>query len=138
MIDRRSGASCSEIARATSSTMVAGRNAPASSWESSVRRWRMSVTDGGSVMTLQRTLLVQEMRRNGGRRLDEGLRRLDEPHYDREGPLQRDLALHDPGHRAQLLPDDLLPVPVLRGQDERRGLCVIRRHDLRLAAGPAV
>src|SRR5213594_3306497 len=38
MTDSRSGRSSSASARATSSTTVAGRNAPASSWASVVRR----------------------------------------------------------------------------------------------------
>ena len=45
MTDSRAGASCSVSARATISTIVAGRNAPASSWDKAVSRIRMSATD---------------------------------------------------------------------------------------------
>src|SRR5947207_7110693 len=82
--------------------------------------------------------LVQKPRRDARRRIDERLGSFDEAHHDRQGYLQCDLALHDPGDGAELFFDDLFPVAVFGRQDERRLLLVLSRQEARAAAHPAL
>src|SRR5260370_31636591 len=82
--------------------------------------------------------LVEEAGREARRGIDERLRRLDEADDDRQRSLQRDLALHDAGNRAELLFDDLLPKAIFGRQYEGSFLRLRAGDDARVPADTAV